>query len=362
MYELALRKPDGRRLTLYSRRPIDPAALSPLYLTRVGTPAPQLRWHPLRGEWVVYAPDRQQRTFLPPPQYDPLLPVNDPAAPSELPVGNYDVAVFDNLFPSMQQQAPEPASQIVPTAPANGHCEVIVFTQDPQLSLGRLPAEHLDLVLQVWQRRTEAAAAMPQIKYLMPFENRGAEVGVTLHHPHGQIYGFPFVPPTAQRIHAQELQFHARHQRALLESLIEQEIADGRRILYVSEHAVAFVPAWARYPYEAWIATRNAVPDFPGLTPTQRHHLRQALQTVLLKYDALWGTALPYVMAWYQAPFDDSPRGAYHLHAECFPAYRMPGRLKYLAGTELAAGTFVNDTLPEEKALELQQIKVDLPI
>lgn len=362
MYELALCKPDGRRLTLYSRRPIDPAALSPLHLARAAIPQPQLRWHPLRAEWVIYAPDRQQRTFLPPPQYDPLLPSDDANAPSELPIGDYDVAVFDNLFPSMQAQAPEPPPQIVQTAPAHGHCEVVVFTQNPALSLARLPADHLDLVLQVWQRRTAAVAAMQHIKYVMPFENRGAEVGVTLHHPHGQIYGFPFIPPVAHRIHSQELAFHERHRRALLEKLIEDEIADGRRILYLSEHAVAFVPAWARYPYEAWIATRRAVPDFPSLTALQRDHLRQALQTTLLKYDALWGIAFPYVMAWYQAPVDASPRAAYHLHAECFPAYRMPGRLKYLAGTELAAGTFVNDTLPEEKARELQQVEIELPV
>lgn len=367
MFELQLQKPDGRRLTLYSRRVIDPQQLSPLQSGGTSAEQPHLRWHPLLGEWVIYAPHRQQRTFLPPPRYDPLLPSDDAGAPTELPLGDYDVAVFDNRFPSMRedasaQPAAGPASPASPASPtsANGHCEVVVFTQDPQRSLGQLPIDHIELILQVWQRRNAALSALPSVKYVMPFENRGAEVGVTLHHPHGQIYAYPFIPPAVQRRQVQELPFFSRERRALIETLIDSEIGDGRRLLYIGKHAVAFVPAWARYPYEVWIATRSAVPDFQSLSPAQRSDLAHALKTTLLKYDGLWGTPFPYVMAWYQAPLDDSPRGAYHLHAECFPAYRMPGRLKYLAGTELAAGTFVNDTLPEEKARELQQVAVDV--
>lgn len=360
MYELTLSKPDGRALTLYGRRPIEP--VPPPLLARSGPAAdgPHLRWHPLRGEWVAYAVNRQQRTFLPPPEYDPLLPSADAAAPTEVPPGNYDVAVFDNLFPALAADATAPPPQIVGSAAGTGRCEVVVFTQDPRGSLGGLPLDHIELLLEVWGRRLQALAQRPGIRYVLPFENRGAEVGVTLHHPHGQIYAYPFVPPVPRRMHAREREFYLSRRRPLLETLIESELGEDRRIVYRGEHAVAFVPAWARYPYEVWIAPRIAVADFRDLTAAQRADLARALKTVLLKYDALWQMPFPYIMAWYQSPLDAPERGAHHLHAECFPAYRMKGRLKYLAGTEVAAGLFVNDTLPEDKAAELRAVEVFL--
>ncbi len=360
MYELLLRKQDGRRLALYSHRPIEAAPLGTSQATGTVESKPHFRWHPLRGEWVAYAANRQQRTFLPPPEYDPLRPSSDPALPTELPEGDYEIAVFDNLFPSMTEIAIPPAPQIVPSMGGTGRCEVVVFTQDGRRSLGELPLERLELLLQVWARRTEELTRDPEIRYVLPFENRGAEVGVTLHHPHGQIYAYPFTPPIPLRTQVQELQFHAAHGGALLETLITAEVDAAQRIIYLDEHAVAFVPAWARYPYEVWIATRMAVADFGALSAVQRGALARALKTTLLKYDGLWQMPFPYIMAWYQAPFDGSPRGAYHLHAECWPAYRMKGRLKYLAGTEVAAGMFVNDTLPEDKARDLQSIAVEL--
>jgi UDPglucose--hexose-1-phosphate uridylyltransferase len=359
MHELEFRKPDGRALTLYSRRVIDAVTEAPRFESAPRS-SPHFRWHPLRAEWVAYAAERQQRTFLPPPQYDPLRPSSDPAAPTELPVGDYDIAVFDNLFPSMSEHAPLPAAQIVATEAATGHCEVVVFTQESACSLSQLPLDHIDLLIQVWARRTQVLAARPGIRYVLPFENRGAEVGVTLHHPHGQIYAYPFVPPIPQRMQSEELRYCHAHGRPKLEMLIAAEIAAAKRIIYLGEDAVAFVPTWARYPYEVWIAPRVAVPDFSCLEAPQRADLARALKTTLLKYDGLWQSPFPYIMGWYQAPFDGTPRGAYHLHAECFPAYRMEGRLKYLAGTEVAAGMFVNDTLPEEKALELQAVTVSL--
>ena len=146
----------------------------------------------------------------------------------------------------------------------------------------------------------------------------------------------------------------------MLETLIEAECETGARMLFESDHAVAFVPAWARYPYEVWVAPRSAVPDFESLSPPQRADLARALKTTLLKYDGLWGRPFPYIMAWYQAPLKGAAPGAHHLHAELLPAYRMPDRLKYLAGTEIAAGMFTNDTLPEEKARELQAVQVSI--
>jgi UDPglucose--hexose-1-phosphate uridylyltransferase len=191
------------------------------------------------------------------------------------------------------------------------------------------------------------------VQYVLPFENRGAEVGVTLHHPHGQIYAYPVVPPVPARM----LQT-GREGSGLLRRTIERELAEGSRLLYAGPHAVAFVPACARYPYEVWVAPVAAVESFPQLSAAQREDLARALKTVLLKYDGLWQRPFPYLMAWYQAPTDGRAHPEAHLHAEFYPPYRTRERLKYLAGTELAAGFFAMDALPEEKARELQAVEV----
>ncbi|MDP9066548.1 MAG: galactose-1-phosphate uridylyltransferase, partial [Pseudomonadota bacterium] len=171
MYELRLHKPDGRALTLYSRRPISPDLRAPSPQSEPSHANPALRWHPFRGEWVAYAPYRQDRVFLPPARFNPLLPSNDPAHPTELPVGMYDIAVFDNLSPSMKLSADAPLTSIVATAPARGHCEVVVFTQDPDAALATLPLSHLELLIDVWGRRSESLLRNPQIHYVLPFEN-----------------------------------------------------------------------------------------------------------------------------------------------------------------------------------------------
>lgn len=359
IHERELLKPDGRSMTLYSRRPIPEGIRAPSPRADPVNPDPQFRWHPFRREWVAYASYRQTRTFLPPAEYNPLQASDDPAYPTELPAGDYDIAVFDNLFPAMSIAAPDPPPSIVPTGAARGHCEVVVFTQDASASLATLGAEHVALLLQVWARRTQAILTRaPHVQYVLPFENRGAEVGVTLHHPHGQLYAYPHIPPVPQRMHESERRHLESTGEGLLASLIEAELRDGRRIVHASEHAVAFVPAWARYPYEVWVAPRRRIADFAGLDTATCESLARALLTVLRQYDGLWQRPFPYIMAWYQAPCADGYAAACHLHAELYPAYRMPGRLKYLAGTEIAAGMFANDALPEDKAAELRAVAV----
>lgn len=360
MYSHKLLKPDGRQLTLYSRVPIASQLQATSPSNEPVQANPHLRWHPLRGEWVAYASHRQGRTFMPPPEYNPLAPTRNPVFPTELPQGRYDIAVFDNRFPSMALTANNPPSSIVETLPANGACEVVVFTQDAQASLSSLELKHLDLLLEVWGDRTRELGANPQIQYVLPFENKGIEVGVTLHHPHGQIYAYPFIPPVPARMLAMQQAYFREHQRGLLQDLIQKEIADNQRIIYQDEDAIAFVPACARYPYEVWIAPKQAVSTFTELTPAQRWGLAKALKTVTLKYDGLWNRPFPYLMAWYQAPTDTLPHPEAHLHAEFYPPYRTSERLKYLAGTELAAGMFANDALPEEKAKELQAVAVNI--
>lgn len=359
MHKLELLKPDGRNLTLYSRQPISPEIVAPSPGAAIA-PNPHLRWHPLRAEWVAYASFRQGRTFMPPPKYNPLAVSIDPENPTEMPVGAYDIAVFDNRFPSLTLNSHSPPASIVPTLPAHGHCEVVVYTQDPNSALAHLPLEHLNLLLEVWADRTLTVGGKPEIQFVLPFENRGVEVGVTLHHPHGQIYAYPFIPPVPQKMGREQFKFFEIHRRTLLEDFIEHEIQDHQRLLYLGPHAVAFVPACARYPYEVWVAPIKAVAGFADLNPPVRADLARALKTVLLKYEGLWQRPFPYLMAWYQAPTDGKPHPEAHLHAEFYPPYRSSERLKFLAGTELAAGMFANDALPEEKAQELQAVNVNL--
>ncbi len=358
MKKKSLKKPDGRNLTLYSRREIPDGMEAPSPRSEPVNPNPHLRWHPLRGEWITYAAHRQDRTFLPPPEYNPLAQMTDPRYPTELPAGDYDVAVFDNLFPSMAEGAHSPPQVSVPTMPANGICEVVVFSQNPKDSLGRLDLDHIKLILDVWADRYTELSKHPQIKYVLPFENRGVEVGVTLHHPHGQIYAYPFVPPVPQRMLSQARGHFEKHGRTLLSDMIAIEVDQRQRLIYEGPHAVAFVPPCARYSYEVWIAPKRAAPSLAALTDDERVDLARALKTVLLTYDGLWQRPFPYLMAVHQAPLGgDTPYA--HMHIEFSPPYRTKDRLKYLAGTELAAGMFASDSLPEDKAKELQAVVIE---
>lgn len=361
MQKRLLTKPDGRRLWLYSRRGIPEAEAVPSPLGSdqdARARHAHLRWHPLRGEWVAYATHRQQRTFLPPAEFNPLAPTTDSRTPTELPAGDYDAAVFENRFPTFSSDPGTPPSTIVETAPAAGAAEVVVFTQDQTASLGGLPLWHLELLFQIWRDRYVDLGSRDDVKYVLVFENRGVEVGVTLHHPHGQIYAYPFVPPVAARELQQQAAHYAQHRRGLIESILDAERRDGRRIILDERHAVAFMPAFARYAYEVWIAPADPIPSLAELDDSTCEALARALKGTLLKYDGLWGRPFPYVMVFHQAPTDGAPHPEAHLHIEFYPAYRMPGRLKYLAGSELGAGLFTADTLPEEKAAELRAVDV----
>lgn len=360
MYTRTLSKPDGRALRLYSRRPISEAIESPPAAPQGAPNNSHMRWHPLRREWVAYAQHRQGRTFLPSAEHNPLAPSDDPQRPSELPVGDYDVAVFDNLFPTFSADATAQPDEIVDTRPARGACEVVVFTQDPSQSLGRLPLAQIELVLEVWAERHADLGRRDDVLYVMPFENRGVEVGVTLHHPHGQIYAYPFVPPIPAAELAAQLSYYREHGTGLIERLLADEVADGRRILYLSDCVIAVVPVCARYAYEVWIAPRRPAPSIADLTKQERCDLARALKTVLLKFDRLWERDFPYVMVVHQAPTDGQDHPEAHLHIAFYPPYRMRDRLKYLAGSELGGGAFTADTLPEAKAAELRAVEVTL--
>jgi len=360
MHKRVLTKPDGRPLILYAHEPLPDTFDAPSPSAAPHAPNAHLRWHPLRGEWVAYAGHRQHRTFLPPAEYNPLAVQTDGAHPTEVPRGAWEIAVFENLFPTFAMSAHDPPQLSIPTAPGRGVCEVVVFTQDATASLGRLPLAHIELLIDVWGDRYEALSALPDVAYVFPFENRGVEVGVTLHHPHGQIYGYPFVPPVAARELEQQRVYFEREGRGLVEDMVAREVSEGVRMLYEGTHVAAFMPICARYSYEVWIAPLRAAPSFAALTGDERRDFARALKTVLLKYDGLWDMPFPYILAFHQAPSDGAAHPEAHLHAEFYPAYRMRGRLKYLAGSEIGAGVFTADTVPEEKVKELQAVQVNV--
>lgn len=360
MHKRRLTKADGRALLLYGRQPVPELPAPSPEGAGSSIPNAHLRWHPLRGEWVAYAGHRQNRTFLPPPEYNPLAPTTDPGAPTEVPAGAWDVAVFENLFPTLTLAAHDPPDLPVPTAPGKGVCEVVVFTQDAGASLGRLPLDHLELLIEVWSDRYQELGSRPEIQYVFPFENRGVEVGVTLHHPHGQLYAYPFIPPVAARELEHQRAYLAQHRRGLLEDFVAREAAEGTRMIYAGPEVAAFMPICARYSYEVWVAPRRPAGSFAALTAAERRDFARALKTTLLKFDGLWGRPFPYILAFHQAPTDGADHPEAHLHAEFYPAFRMPGRLKYLAGSEIGAGVFTADTLPEQKVLELQAVTVDI--
>ena len=360
MFTQRLVKPDGRPLLLYARDGPPDGRCAPTPPGAPLRPNSHLRWHPLRGEWVAYAGHRQHRTFLPPPEYNPLAPSCDPGHPTEVPEGRWDMAVFENMFPTFAATSHDPPTLSVPTQEGLGVCEVVVFTQDARASLASLPLGQIELLIDVWADRCDELGRRSDVQYVFPLENRGKDAGVTLHYPHGQIYAYSFVPPVPARELALQAAHLERHGRGLLEDLVAAEVRDGSRLIYRGAEVAAFLPVCARYAFEVWIAPHRPAPSFLALEPAERRDFAAALKTVLMKLDAVWEEPMPYVLVFHQAPTDGWPHPEAHLHAELYPAWRMRGRLKYLAGSELGAGVFTADTLPEERARELQAVTVDI--
>ncbi|EYB69500.1 galactose-1-phosphate uridylyltransferase [Deinococcus phoenicis] len=359
MYKSEFVKPDGRALTLYGRTPVEVSSPIPAPGEAVEA-RPQMRWHPLRGEWVMYAAHRLNRTFLPPPEYNPLAPTHDPEHPTELPQGRYDMAVFDNRFPSLTLDAPPPDPVPgVAARPGTGKCEVVVFSQNPNGTLGGLPAEQVRLLLDVWADRTAELGRDPRLQYVLPFENRGVEVGVTLNHPHGQIYAYDHLPPVQQRALTQMRAYHAEHGRPWLEDFVRQEREAGVRVVRDEGQALSVVPPFARFTYELWVLPTRAVSRLSELEDSERDALAAVLKDALMRLDALFGVRMPYLLTVQQAPVDGQAYPEWPLRIEISPYLRAPGRMKYLAGTEQGAGEFVNDALPEQKAAELREVKHD---
>ena len=318
----------------------------------------EMRWHPFLEEWVITATHRQERTFLPPADFCPLCPAKPGGFPTEVPRDDYNIVVFENKFPSLQKEPPPPAVAGVsysPVAPARGICEVVLYSPEHRGTLAKMPLSRIRNLIRVWQDRYTELGKKDYIKYVFIFENKGEAVGVTLHHPHGQIYAFPFIPPKIEKEISSSRNYYREKGSCLFCHVIEGEAADGRRIVLEGEKFLAFIPFFARYPYEVYLAPKRHLASTAEFTAGDRADLALVLKGLLVKYDSLFGFSFPYVMGVHQAPTDGGNYPCYHLHFEFYPPHRSAEKLKYPAGCETGAGNFINDTLAEEKAAELRE-------
>ncbi|MFD5737219.1 galactose-1-phosphate uridylyltransferase [Streptomyces sioyaensis] len=349
MKKTTTRLADGRELIYYDLRDDavrdepDPRPLDPV------ATAAEIREDRLLGDRVAIASHRQARTYHPPADECPLCPSRE-GRHSEIPADDYDVAVFENRFPSF--------------AGDRGRCEVVCFTSDHDASFADLTEEQAALVLDAWTDRTAELSQLPGVEQVFCFENRGEEIGVTLGHPHGQIYAYPFVTPRTARM----LGSLAAHRTAtgggnLFDEVVDGELADGRRIVLEGAHWVAFVPYAAHWPYEVHLYPKRRVPDLLALDEAARTEFPQVYLEVLRRFDRIFDEGdgertarTPYIAAWHQAPLRAEHRGEFALHLELFTIRRTSGKLKFLAGSESGMNVFINDVPPEAAAERLREV------
>ncbi|MFD0367872.1 galactose-1-phosphate uridylyltransferase [Streptomyces sp. NPDC059071] len=343
MKKTVTRLADGRELLYFDahgdtvRDAPDRRALDPV------VSASEIRHDPLLDENVAIASHRQGRIYHPPADTCPLCPSTEDWQ-SEIPAADYEVVVFENRFPSLSGD--------------NGRCEVVCFTSDHEASFADLGEDRAALVLAAWTDRTAELSARPGVEQVYCFENRGAEIGVTLAHPHGQIYAFPTATPRTATMLRNALAHRARTGRNLFEDVLERERA-AERVVLAGEHWTAFVPHAARWPYEVHLYPHRRVPDLTALDEDARAELPRLYLELLRRFDRIFGPGrppTPYIAAWHQAPVTGPGRDEFALHLELFTVRRASGKLKYLAGTESGMGAFMNDVSPESAADRLREV------
>jgi UDPglucose--hexose-1-phosphate uridylyltransferase len=354
-FRQSTRLADGRELLYYDEQPgVDRAAPDRRDLPATATSS-QIRWDPLFCDWSVIAGHRQTRTYRPPTSDCPLDPSRDGRL-TEIPASDYDVVVFENRFPSLTTQASDEfATDEFPfrSAPGIGRCEVVCFTSDHDTSFAQLPPSRARTVIDALADRTIELSRIDGVEYVFCFENRGEEIGVTLTHPHGQIYAYPFVPSRFERAGAVARSYHDEADSCLQCTVVAAERKASIRVVAESDLWTAHVPFAARWPYEVRLVPQRHVPDLPSLTSDEREDLARIYLDVLQRFDRLFGGRTPYIAGWHQAPVHRD-RDVWHLAAEVFTIRRAPGKLKYLAGSESGAGVWINDVTPEVAAARLR--------
>lgn len=334
-----------------------------------GTAIWEERWHPLRQEWVIVAAHRQDRPWsgeIVPPDQQNLPSYADDCylCPGNARVGGainpqYDgVFVFDNDHPCVGEQAPEdlsPATGINQNRPAQGIARVVCYTARHDLSLSQLRVNEIENLLGEWQRQYTELAAQKNVKHVLVFENKGEVVGVSNPHPHCQIYATNFVFKTIEIETAASAQHLLQTGRPLFQDIIDAEVKDQNRIIAENGSTIAFLPYFARYAYEVYVAPKQTHRSLADLSDAEVQGFAAILKETLVRLDNLWRMSFPYVMALHQAPTDGEHRG-FHFHIEIHPPLRKPNLLKYLAGPEIGGGNFLSDTSPEQKAAELRAL------
>jgi len=328
------------------------------------------RWHPLRREWVIVSSHRNERPWQGERVGEASRPLSPYAADCYLCPGNVrssgrrnerytGVFVFDNDHPCVGAAA---STQLVAPAgiyrnrPANGCARVVCFTPRHDVTLAQLSESEILGLLEVLQAQYRELGARDEVRHVLVFENKGEVVGVSNPHPHCQIYATNFVFRTIELETEAQTTYLAEHGRPLFQDILAAEEADGRRLLVRGDQALSFIPYFARYPYETFVAPRATRPSLAHLTRSELADFTAVLRETLIRLDNLWRIPFPYVLVLHQAPTDGSPYPGFHFHIQIHPPLRKPGLLKYLAGPEIGGGNFLNDTAPEEKAAELRAV------
>jgi UDPglucose--hexose-1-phosphate uridylyltransferase len=363
----ATRLADGRELIYFSATGTGTGAdeLAAVEDRRSPTgrpPASEIRHDPLVDEWVAVATHRQARAVLPPSEACPLCP-STPDRATEIPAPSYEVVAFENRFPAFATAATAADGAGAPALlgddtdrrrPGTGRCEVVCFTADHDAAFASLSPDRVRLVVDVWADRTAELAGLPGVEQVFCFENRGEEIGVTLRHPHGQVHAFPFVTPRTRQMLRTARAHRQRTGRSVFADVLAAERTAGSRIVAGNSWWTAFVPSFARWPFEVHVYPHRQVPDIPALSDAERDGFGPVYVDVLRRLDAVYGLTMPYVAAWHQAPVREG-RELVHLHLQLFSNRRAPGLLKHPAGTEAAMGVFLNDVDPDEAARLLRE-------
>lgn len=319
------------------------------------------RYNALTREWIVVSTNRQDRVYKPPADECPLCPLHgDHGKFTEVPIPTFEVAVFENRFPSMSPSFDvelNESSGGFMYSPAYGHCEVIVYSDDHDVTFAGLPFESIRLLVDVWTDRWHTLGSDPQIQYVMPFENKGELVGATLSHSHGQIYAFTDLPSLVEKEVSAARGYFNSTQQCLQCDTNTMELESKQRIVVENDSWLVGVPFAPHFPYEVHIVPKRHVPSLPNLLTRERDELASVLSIVTKSYDRLWDFSLPYVMAIHQRPTDDDCvwNECCHLRFEFKPFHRSANKVKFLAGSELEAGAFVVDVSPEIAASELRE-------
>ena len=308
-------------------------------------PKPHMRWNPSRQEWVTYSAERKDRTSFPPKEYCPLCPGANLNFPTEIPFKDFEVAVFPNRWASFNQNGEGVDLENIKTEPSKGECEVVVYSSDHSSTIAEMDLDRIKLLIYVWIDRYNELKNIDNVKYIMPFENRGQECGVTLHHPHGQIYAYPFIPP------AIETEIRAFKKENFLTKIMNE--LEEKYYVYQNDNFIAAVPPFARYAYEVWIIPKNQIEGPWKFNDSQVEDFSKCIQKIVKGYDAFLNKRCPYIMGLHASPEKDDNN--FHFHVEFYPPLRHGDKPKVLAGSESMAGVFIMDVLPEDSAKTLRK-------